>query len=133
MSFLPRRTRIALEHEGRLLDIEIVLATSFWGRLRGLILAGALPPGTGLLLAPCNNIHTLGMTEPIEAVFVSKDWRILKISGPLKPWRAMSACRGAWGVIEWAPGQATRLGLREGAQLTRLTVQPSSPSQERTP
>ena len=129
MSFLPKRGRIGLEHAGRPLEAQIVLATSFWGRLRGLILAGKLPPDTGLLMAPCNNIHTLGMVEPIEAVFVSKDWRILKISPPLKPWRAVSACRGAWGVIEWAPGQAARLGLREGVQLQRLAAQ-KSPSQE---
>jgi len=126
MPFLAKRSRIGLEHEGRALETQIVLATNFWGRLRGLILAGKLPPATGLLLAPCNNIHTLGMVEPIEAVFISKDWRILKISPPLKPWRAMSACRGAWGVIEWAPGQAARLGLREGAQLKRISAPPSS-------
>ena len=123
MTFMPHRERIQLEHEGRLLDVQIVLATGFWSRLRGLMGVKALPAGVGMLLAPCNSIHMLGMRQRIEAVFISKDFRVLKVSGPLKPWCGLSACRKAWGVIEWAPGQAGLLGLREGVQLKRVTVE----------
>jgi len=120
MGFMAKRKRVWFGYEGYGLGMEIALCAGFWSRLRGLVLSGPLGSRYGVLLAPCSSIHTLGMGEPIEAVFLSKDLRVLKISPPLKPWRGLSGCRGAWGVLEWQPGQASRLGLREGAQLNYI-------------
>jgi len=130
MGFMTKRPRIQLEHEGHALDMEIALCTSFWARLRGLVLSGPLGAKDGILLAPCNSVHTLGMSEAIEAVFLSKDLQILKISSPLKPWRSLSGCRRAWGVIEWQPGHALRLGLREGMQLKKRSPEQGATSLE---
>jgi len=120
MSFLPKLPRMGLGCGGERLEVELAQARRFFARLRGLVLAGPLGRGEGLLIAPCNSIHTLWMGGPIEAVFISKDWRVLKITSALKPWRGLAGCRRAWGVIEWQPGQAARFGLREGAQLEGL-------------
>jgi len=122
MRFLPKLPRIGLELEGRPLRAEIALARSFGARLRGLMMAAPLKPGQGLLIAPCSSIHMLGMRGPIEAVYLSKDFRVLKISPPLKPWRSVSACLGAWGVLEWRVGEAAHFGLRKGSQLKRIDV-----------
>lgn len=124
MRFLPKLPRIGLELEGQPLGIDIAVASSFLERLRGLILsAPSLPGNAGLLIAPCNSLHTLGMGWPIEAVFLSKDWRVLKITPPLMPWRGVGVCPGAWAALEWGVGQAARLGLREGSQLNRTAMQ----------
>ncbi|MDR2259469.1 MAG: DUF192 domain-containing protein, partial [Azoarcus sp.] len=93
------------------------LAGSFFSRLRGLMLAAPLSPGRGLLIVPCNSIHALFMRGEFEAVFLSKDFRVLKIASPLRPWRGMSVCPGARAVLEWAVGEAASLGVREGARL----------------
>ena len=122
MRFLPDLPRIGLELEGCPLCAEIALAASFGARLRGLMMVAPLEPGQGLLIAPCSSIHMLGMRAPIEAVFLSKDLRVLKISPPLKPWRSISACPGAWAVLEWRVGESAHFGLRKGAQLKRIGV-----------
>jgi uncharacterized membrane protein (UPF0127 family) len=124
MRFLPKLPRIGLELNGQPLDADIALATGFLSRLRGLILsAPSLPARAGLLIAPCNSIHMLGMSWPIEALFLSKDLRVLKIASPLKPWRGVSACLGAWAVLEWGVGEASRLGVCEGSQLKQARLQ----------
>jgi len=126
MEFLPKLPRIGLELEGQPLNIEIALASSFLSRLRGLILTGPMTPGRGLMIAFCNSVHTFGMRGPIEVVFLSKDLRVLKISSPLRPWRSVSACFGAWAVLEWCVGEADNFGLREGSQLKQVSMKPTS-------
>lgn len=117
MAFFAHLPRIALTHEGRLLGAEIALADRFPARLRGLMFVPPLPPGRGLLIVPCNGIHMLGMRGALEAVFLSTDGRVLKISPPLRPWRSVSLCPGAHAVLEWGVGEAAYFGLREGARL----------------
>jgi len=123
MSFLPKLPRVKLALEDQPLDIDIALASRFLERLRGLILTGPVMPTRALMIAPCNSIHTLGMRGQLEAVFLSKDLRVLKISPPLKPWRGMSICPGAWAVLEWRVGEAAYLGLRQGSQLKQIDPQ----------
>jgi uncharacterized membrane protein (UPF0127 family) len=117
MPFFPRYPRIELERQGAPLPVEIALASHFLARLRGLMFAAPLPMGRGLLIVPCNSIHALFMRGRIEAVFLSKDFRVLKITPPIRPWVGMSGCPGAHAVLEWSVGEAARLGVREGMQL----------------
>lgn len=125
MPLLPKLPRIGLTLNGQPLGVDIALAAGFLSRLRGLICCGpSLPEHAGLLIAPCNSVHMLGMRWPLEAIFLSKDWRVLKIASPLRPWTSVSACPGAWAVLEWGVGQAARRGLREGAQLERISAEP---------
>lgn len=118
MKFLPHHPRVTLALDGHPLDADIALAAGFFARLRGLMFAPPLPARAGLLIVPCNSIHMLGMRTRLEAVFLSKDFRVLKISRPLLPWLSVSACPGAAAVLEWPPGTAQTLGIREGARLT---------------
>jgi uncharacterized membrane protein (UPF0127 family) len=99
------------------LGTEIALADRFFSRLRGLMFAAPLLPGRGLLIVPCNSVHALFMRGGFEAVFLSKDFRVLRIASPLRPWWGLGVCPGAHAVLEWAVGEAARLGVREGACL----------------
>jgi uncharacterized membrane protein (UPF0127 family) len=56
------------------------------------------------------------MRFPIDAVFLDRDLRILKVVPDLKPWR-MAAKKGAKQVLEIAAGEAERRGLEPGQQL----------------
>jgi uncharacterized membrane protein (UPF0127 family) len=129
MAFLAHLPRIGLEFEGQPLGTEIALADGFFSRLRGLMFAPPLPPGRGLLIVPCNGIHTLGLRGALEAVFLSREGRVLKISSALPPWRGLSFCPGAHAVLEWAVGEAAYFGVREGARLdwARLRGQDALP------
>jgi uncharacterized protein len=85
-------------------------------RLRGLLGKRGLESGEGLLLRPAGSIHMFFMRFPIDAVFLSRDGEVLKVSSNVRPWRA-AAARGAKAVIELPAGEADRRGIRAGTRL----------------
>jgi uncharacterized membrane protein (UPF0127 family) len=56
------------------------------------------------------------MRFAIDAVFLDRDLRVLKIAADLKPWRAAGK-RGAKAVLEIPAGEAARRGLSVGDRL----------------
>jgi uncharacterized protein len=93
-----------------------VVADSPVSRLRGLLGRSELRPGEGLLLRPASAIHTCFMRFAIDAVFLDRDWRVVAISGDVRPWRAASR-RGAKAVLELPSGESARRGLGVGDRL----------------
>jgi uncharacterized protein len=85
-------------------------------RMRGLLGRSELPPGEGILLRPASSIHMWFMRFPIDAVFVDRDLRVVRIVPDLRPWR-LAGARGAHAVIELAAGECERRGLAEGERL----------------
>jgi uncharacterized membrane protein (UPF0127 family) len=85
-------------------------------RLRGLLGRRGLESGEGLLLRPAGSIHMFFMRFPIDAVFLSSDGEVLKVSANLRPWRTAGA-RGAKAVIELPAGEAERRAIRAGVRL----------------
>jgi len=73
------------------------------GRLVGL-LARRRPPGprSGIWLAPCRAVHTLGMAYTIDVAFIGRDGRVLRVA-TLRPWRA-ALCVRAVSVVETRGG-----------------------------
>lgn len=86
-------------------------------RLRGLLGRSGLEPGAGLLIRPSNAVHMWFMRFAIDAVFLDRDGRVLRIAEDLGPWR-MAARRGAAQVLELPAGTCAAIGVREGDQLT---------------
>jgi len=85
-------------------------------RMRGLIGRSGLPAGEGLLLRPAPAIHTAFMGFPIDAVFLDRDLRVVRIVESLGPWRAASQ-RNARAVLELAAGESARRGVHVGDRL----------------
>lgn len=85
-------------------------------RMKGLLGRDGLPPGGGMLIAPCSSIHMFFMRFAIDAVFFGASGEVRKVYRNLAPWR-IGFCAGAAGVIELAAGEAERLGLQTGDQL----------------
>ena len=59
------------------------------------------------------------MRFPIDAVFLDRADRVLKVAHELPPWR-MAGCRGARAVLELPAGEAAKQGLRAGVSLTQV-------------
>ena len=63
------------------------VARNFFERARGLIGVKELPPGEGLLIPKCNAIHTFFMSFAIDATFLDRDDRVVKVVRNIRPWR----------------------------------------------
>jgi uncharacterized membrane protein (UPF0127 family) len=63
------------------------------------------------------------MRFPIDAVFLDRENRVLRVVADLAPWR-VAGCRGSRAVVELPAGEAARVGLEPG---DRLTLRPAEP------
>ena len=60
-----------------------------------------------MLIRPTGSIHTLFMRFPIDVVFLSRDYAVLKVVENVRPWR-LAAARRAKAVLELPTGSAAR-------------------------
>jgi uncharacterized protein len=108
---------VALRREdGSIVCERCVQADTALARMRGLLGRRKLPSGEGILLKPASSVHMAFMRFPIDAVFLDRDLRVVKIASDLKPWRAAGS-RGAKAVLEIPAGEAGRRGLSVGDRL----------------
>lgn len=96
--------------------LHVVVASTMFSRMRGLLGRPPLLSNQGMLLRSCNLIHTFGMGYPIDLVFMHKDGRVLKISDDVAPRRARGHLR-AHCVLELAGGVARQRGIALGMRL----------------
>jgi len=82
--------------------------------MRGLLGRTSLARDEGIHLVPCNAIHMWFMKFPIDAVFLDREHRVLRIYHSIQPWRMTPIVRGAHSCLEIAAGRAVEVGLREG-------------------
>src|SRR5215207_80386 len=117
-----------VKEDGAVVCERCVVADNPWTRLKGLLGRRGLPSGEGLLIKPTGSIHMFFMRFPIDAVFLDRELRILKVVPDLKPWR-MAARRGAKQVLEIAAGEAERRGLEPGTQLVLRKEEGEKPAE----
>lgn len=97
------------------------LADDWVGRLRGLLGRAPLAAGEGLLLEPCDGVHTCWMRYPIDVLFLDRNRRVLGWRECVPPWRA---CRqgGARSTLELHAGGLAALRPVLGEQLLWRTA-----------
>ena len=86
-----------LDREREAVIAPIALAGRFRSRVRGLL--GARPNEEVLLLMPCNDVHTVGMADPIDIAFVGEDGLVIESYRDVGPRRRLR-CARAVGVLE---------------------------------
>jgi uncharacterized membrane protein (UPF0127 family) len=112
-----RCVTVRRQGDGRLVGKAVVVAATPLARVRGLLGRRALAPGEGLLLTPCNAVHSLGMAFAIDAVYLDGDGRVVRVLAPLRPWRLGPMVRGARAVLELRAGSVGDLALAVGDRL----------------
>ena len=70
-----------------ILGVDAEIAETFAERAKGLIGRRGLEPGTGMLITKCNCIHTFFMRFAIDAMFLDKSGRVVKVVRNIRPWR----------------------------------------------
>lgn len=94
--------------------IEAVEARSFKKRALGLIGRHSMDDADAICFPRCRAIHMMFMRFPIDALFIDREGRVVKIYTELKPWR-FAASWSASKVLELPAGRASRYGLKRGA------------------
>src|SRR5438874_2522169 len=85
---------------GTVLAKEAAVAAKPWSRMRGLLGRRQLEPGQGLLIVPCQGVHTIGMAFPIDVLHLDREGVVRRVLHRLKPWRIGPLVRGTRMVLE---------------------------------
>lgn len=93
------------------------VANSVWTRFKGLIGVRELAPGDGLAIVPCNGVHCMFMSIPIDVLYVSADHRVVALDREMRPWTIGRFHRDARYVIELPAGMIAATGTAIGDQL----------------
>lgn len=102
--------------KSQLIGNRIKFANNTIDRMLGLMFTKELPDCDGLLIGPCNSIHTFFMRYPIDVVFLDKNKTIVKIVRNKKPWGMTWVYWKATSVLELA-GNSLDPAVKEGDQL----------------
>ncbi|PSH05331.1 MAG: hypothetical protein CXZ00_03555 [Acidobacteria bacterium] len=86
-------------------------------RLVGLLGKRFLAKGTGLYIVPSQAIHTVGMTFPIDVVFIDKKYSVVGVRKAVRPFRLTRVFWKALGVLELPVGTISETKTAVGDQL----------------
>ena len=111
--------RLFNESRGILLAEKLMVADTFWKRLRGLLGTREWPEGNALLISPCNSVHMFGMKYCLDLLFLDRQNMVLEAVEALAPGR-LKLCGGAKCVVELPEGTLRRTGTRRGDRLQIL-------------
>jgi uncharacterized membrane protein (UPF0127 family) len=118
---MPRRTfRLVHPRTGRVLAESLQVPRTFVGRGVGLMLRRELPPGAGMWITPCNGIHMFLMRFAIDAVFLDRRLRVVRVCAGLRPWRVVPLVLRAHSVLELPAGTVADLDLERGEPLEMI-------------
>ncbi len=87
--------------------LTLYLADRFFTRLFGVHRFGSLAANQGVCLAPCQAVHTFGMRQRIDVVFLSRRRHVLRCYVQLPPYR-LAYCKGAYYAVELSGGYLHR-------------------------
>lgn len=96
---------------------EVEIASTFFGRLSGLMFRTSIKATAGLLLTPCRTVHTCFMRFPVDVVFVDRHCRVVGIEIGIKPWRMSKTHRTARYALELPAGRVIASGTLVGDTL----------------
>lgn len=89
---------------GVVLAHSLRLALGPWSRLSGLLRGPPLGRGEGMLLRPCNSVHTMMMRYTIDVAFLDERGHVVGLCSELRPWSMSGAHRSALCTLELFAG-----------------------------
>lgn len=104
---------------GKRIATSVILADSFWLRLRGLLGRPVLKPYEGLWLIPCQQVHMLGMRYPLSIWFINSQGEVYQIIDQLDPGKISPRIREAHSILELPAGWAQKTGTQVGDLILR--------------
>lgn len=108
--------RVVNRTKGTELGRSIRLADSLLRRLRGFLFRGRPGAGEGILLSPCRAVHMIGVTFPLDVVFIDEGGRVVALYPGLRPMRRTRIHGMASHALELPAGtiEETRTEIGDG-------------------
>ena len=113
--------RIMAKSDRRVVAERALLANSFLKRFKGLMFNKKMKGYDAIMLKPCNSIHTFFMNYAIDAIFLDKKLKIIKIKRNLKPWRITPVYFYSASVIELEGGCLDK-NVKKGDELELVCI-----------
>lgn len=104
-------------YKDELVGAKVKVADNFLLRFRGLIGVKDWKNLDGLLLLPCNAIHTFFMSLTIDALFLDKNFTIIYMT-TISPWKLPIIVTNATSVLELPQGTIQKFRLKLKHKLT---------------
>lgn len=96
-------------------QISLFYARTPLARIRGLLGKPNLPPGEGLVITPCNAIHTIRMKFALDVRFFDKKGNLVRVYTSVPPGKCF-----LWGGFKAYSVLETQAGDPAFAHLTQL-------------
>lgn len=100
------------------LGSRVGIADRWWLRARGFLRRPEPAEGEGLLLNPCRAVHMVGMSFPLDVVFVDRGGHVLALYPDLGPGRRSAWHRTARYALEVPTGTIAASGTEVGDLVT---------------
>ncbi len=81
-------------------SIKLYLADRFFLRLKGLLGRKTLTPYEGMLISPCNQVHTFFMKFTIDVVFIDRNFKVVAVEECMKPGKISGLYKNAVYTLE---------------------------------
>ena len=90
------------------------IAQNPFTRIVGLLLKKSVSENEGLVINPCNSVHTFFMRFPIDVLFVNKRNEIIACYENVKPWRILPIHLRSNYVVELCAGEISSKNIQKG-------------------
>lgn len=110
--------RITNRTRNTLLGQNVTLASTWLGRLRGYLGRSEPKEGEGMLLIPCNAVHSFFMTFALDVLFLDQKGTVLEVFREFRPWKRTKVVRGSRYVLEVPVGTIDISGTEIGDELS---------------
>jgi uncharacterized membrane protein (UPF0127 family) len=100
----------------------IAVAESRWARARGLLGRPLMQPGQGMMLTGTRAIHTWGMRQVLDVIFIDRQGQVVRTYAGLRPKRFTAWHLRAAYALELPPGTIVATATQVGDTLVWLPV-----------
>lgn len=122
-----KSVRIVNRTRDSVLGGRVGLADGWWQRVRGFLRRPEPRHGEGLLLSPCRAVHMVGMSFPLDVIFLDRHGHVVAQYPHLKPGRSTAWHRRAKYALELPQGTIDATGTQEGDHVAWLMAETAFP------
>ena len=116
MSFL----KLISKTSNAIISENVIVADSFFKRLKGLMFTKELPDQNALHIVPCNEIHTFNMKYSIDVLYLNSNNTILAIDEEMKSGKIGKRVKNAISVVELPSGKIKKSDIKIGQEVEFL-------------